>query len=301
PDAVASQIQRRFPQYLGSARTARRHLAEMQSLGYLAVAPTRGVSPLWPKVYYVTGRGVRKLRDALAAKGRPWRAVRVDRRSWHSQEGYSADHVLHEILLTEFLLAVWQTAAGRDDLELLKIERRSLARHPSFEVGIGGRRSRLIPDAMFLFHQQDRGMMCCYVEMDNGTMNRKQLSRKFQRYDAWSRTPAGQDWLVNLYRHHGAQNPRPMFRVLVVARDRAGVDDERRLMEVQAAVLDCPSIAERTWLTTVTDLQSKQNDRLPLDSPIWRMAQDTRSRSSIGNECEFPAANLCLFKRVSVP
>jgi hypothetical protein len=47
--AVAAQIQRRFREYLPSDRTARRHLAEMEALGWLDVAPTLGVSPLWPK------------------------------------------------------------------------------------------------------------------------------------------------------------------------------------------------------------------------------------------------------------
>ena len=111
--AVASQIQRRFSTVLRSDRTARRHLEELEALGYLATAPMRGVSPLFPKVYFITGRGVRKLRESLAAQGKPWKAVRVDRRGRNTEEGYSADRVIHEILTTEFLLAVWQTVRRR--------------------------------------------------------------------------------------------------------------------------------------------------------------------------------------------
>ena len=59
--AIASQIQRRFTTILKSDRTARRHLAEMEALGYLDVITTRSVSPLWPKVYCVTKRGARRL------------------------------------------------------------------------------------------------------------------------------------------------------------------------------------------------------------------------------------------------
>src|SRR4051812_45089343 len=70
--AVASQVQRRFTSVLRSDRTARRHLQEMESLGYLGVAPARGVGPLFPKVYYVTGRGVRRLSDSLAERGHSW-------------------------------------------------------------------------------------------------------------------------------------------------------------------------------------------------------------------------------------
>ena len=41
--AVAFQIQRRFSDTLRSDRTTRRHLEELEALGYLAVAPARGV------------------------------------------------------------------------------------------------------------------------------------------------------------------------------------------------------------------------------------------------------------------
>ena len=55
-------------------------LEEMESLGYLNIVPTRNTSPLFPKVYYVTGKGVRKLRDAYAAQGKTWEASRIDRK-----------------------------------------------------------------------------------------------------------------------------------------------------------------------------------------------------------------------------
>ena len=163
--AVASQIQRRFSDVLRSDRTARRHLEELEALGYLAATPARGVSPLFPKVYYVTGRGVLKLRKSLAFQGKTWRAGRVDRRGHNAHEGYAADRIIHEILTTEFLLAVWQTVHGRTDLELLTIQRRSLAKHPALRVAINGHDTRLIPDAMFLFRHTGGGMVCCFVEM----------------------------------------------------------------------------------------------------------------------------------------
>ena len=110
--AVASQIQRRFSDVLRSDRTARRHLEEMEALGYLGVAPARGVSPLFPKVYYVAGRGVRRLQECLADHGKTWEATRVDRRSRHTHEGFGAEQLIHEIFITEFLLAIWQ--AGQE-------------------------------------------------------------------------------------------------------------------------------------------------------------------------------------------
>lgn len=268
--AVASQIQRRFRNVLRSDRTARRHLGELESLGYLAAAPTRGVSPLFPKVYFVTGRGVKKLRESLAAQGKSWQAVRVDRRGRNAQEGYAADHILHEVLITEFLLAVWQTVHGRADLELLTIQRRSLAKHPAFRLSVHGRQTRLVPDAMFLFRQAGGGMVCCFVELDNGTMNQKQIRAKYARYLAWSQSTAGQQFLIDLYRRHGATEPRPTFRLLIIARSRTGKDDERRMAELWRPATNLPAAMQiRMWFTTVEELCRRQYETTPLEAAIW--------------------------------
>ncbi|MDA0836054.1 MAG: replication-relaxation family protein, partial [Planctomycetota bacterium] len=96
--AVANQIQRRFSKYLKSDRTARRHLAEMESLGYLSVVDSKNTSPLWPKVYFVTGRGVARLRKALHDQGQEWSEAAHDR---GRPDGYSAQHILHELLITD--------------------------------------------------------------------------------------------------------------------------------------------------------------------------------------------------------
>jgi hypothetical protein len=242
----------------------------LESLGLLAVAPARGVSPLFPKVYYVTGRGVLRLKKSLAEKGKPWESPVVDRRGRHAKEGYGADRIMHEILTTEFLLAVWQTLYGRPDLKLLTMQRRSLARHESFKVDLGTRKARLIPDAMFLFRQSEGGMACCFVEMDNGTMNRKKIEAKYARYAAWSESAEGKQYLLDLYRKHGAQNPRPAFRLLVIARSRTGRDDEGRLGELMVWAAKMPSsLKSRLWFTTVQELCRWQRNSLPLNGAIW--------------------------------
>ncbi len=102
--AVSSQIQRRFAKYLPSDRTTRRHLAEMESLGFLGGVETNNVSPLFPKVYFVTSRGLARLRQAFHDQGQGWSETAHDRRR---SDGVSAQHVLHEILTTELLLQTW--------------------------------------------------------------------------------------------------------------------------------------------------------------------------------------------------
>jgi hypothetical protein len=289
---VSSQVQRRFSQYLRSSRTTRRHLEEMESLGYLGVVPTRNTSPLFPKVYYVTGKGVRQLRQAYAAQGKTWEASRIDRKGRNVKEGYSADHVVHEILLTEFLLAVWQTVQGRPDLELLTMQRRSLAKHPAFHISFGNRTSQLKPDALFMFRQRAGGMLICCVEMDTGSMNAKQIRAKFARYDAWSQSAPGQQYLVDLYEQHGAKKPRPTFRLLMVTQSRTGLDDGRRLAGLCAAANRGPaSVRKRIWLTTVAALREQQQD--PLNANIW-LRPDESSWLAKSNRIEKPLAHFVL-------
>lgn len=273
--AVASQIQRRFSSILRSDRTTRRHLEELESLGYLGVVPARGVGPLFPKVYYVTGRGVRRLREALSERGKFWHAGDVDRRGRDADEGYAAEHIVHEVIITEFLLAVWQTIEKRSDLELLTVQRRSFANHPAFQLVIGGKTTRVVPDAMFLFRHQRQAMCCCFLELDNGTMNGKQLRAKFIRYASWSQSAPGQQYLVNLYQQFGAKEPRPTFRLLVAARSRTGRDDDGRLSEVRnAANRVSTSMRKRIWLTTVAALREHQRDDYPLGANVWRRLAD---------------------------
>lgn len=270
--AVASLIQRRFADVLRSDRTARRHLEEMEALGYLGVAPARGVSPLFPKVYYVAGRGVRRLRDCLAAQGKSWKATRVDRRGRHAREGYGAEQLVHEIFITEFLLSVWQMGESDSNVKVLTMQRRSLAKHPAFQFTMAGRTTQLIPDAMFLVRHNPGGMACYFVEMDNGSMNRKQLQAKFQRYVGWSKSAAGQQYLVDLYRRHGATDPRPVFRLLVVVKSRTITDDQRRFAEIAAVVKRLPGpIRNRLWLTTVTRIQANHDTEGVFASSLWQV------------------------------
>lgn len=272
--AVASQIQRRFADVIKSSRTARRHLEELQGLGYLGVTPGRGVGPLFPKVYYVTRRGLCRLRKSLATQGKPWQESTVDRRGRHSREGYASDHLIHELLITEFLLALWQTADRWNDLKLLTIQRRSVAKHPAFQLTVSGRQVRLIPDAMFLF-EQTSGKCCCFLELDNGTMNAKQIKQKFLRYERWSQSMTGRQYLLDLYRSYGASEPRSTFRLLIVARSRTGLDDERRLVELATVAKQVSSeLQPRIWLTTVATIARRQHDERPLEGQLWLRYHD---------------------------
>jgi hypothetical protein len=269
--SVASQIQRRFHNILTSDRTTRRHLSEMEALGYIDVVTTRSVSPLWPKVYFVTKRGAQRLRQELAARGKPGHVIRVDR---SRGEGYSAEHVVHEILATEFLLAVWQTIEARGDIELLQTERRSLGGNPAFKVGVNGTATAVEPDAMFVYRKRERGAMCCFVELDNGTMSTRQMQAKFRRYEAWLNSSHGQHFLIEVYKQYGAKEPRPVCRILLVANTEGEKANESRLPDLLAASVRHEEVRQRLWITTTTDLRHEQFSDAPLGNVPWYLAHD---------------------------
>src|SRR5262249_13695034 len=188
------------------------------------------------KIQFSVGR----LRESLSKQGKTWRPSRVDRRSRDSNEGYTAERIIHELLITEFMLVVWQTIEIRPDLELLTVERRSLAKHSAFRLVMGKHSTRVTPDAMFLFRYKQGGMCCCFLEMDNGTMNAKQVRAKFARYCAWSQSVRGQQYLINLYQQYGAKESRVTYRLLIVARSRTGLHDDGRLSELLIAANRAP-------------------------------------------------------------
>ncbi len=270
--AVASQIQRRFAKYLPSDRTARRHLAEMESLGFLSVVETNNVSPLWPKVYFVTSRGLARLKKALNEQGQEWSETVRDRRR---SDGVSAQHILHEVMTTEFLLLASEATQASNDLEILTIQRRSLAKHDAFKVIVGGQSTRLQPDGMFLYRQQEKGMMACFVEMDLDSMSLKQMSAKFRRYQAWAESPVGNSYVKALYGRHGATAPSAAFRILMVVSSRDRQTEHQRLTRLVALAGKLPSeIRNRIWLTTVSDIHTKGGPSPLFMAPIWRRPRD---------------------------
>jgi hypothetical protein len=89
--------------------------------------------------------------------------------------------------------------------------------------------------------------------------------------------------LVDLYRRYGAREPRPTFRLLVVARSRTGLDDDGRLASLLSEADGAPAdLRGRMWLTTVAALRRHQQDHRPLDATVWlRPGDPRRSTNSV--------------------
>lgn len=257
--ATTSQVQRRFADKMKSDRTARRHLAEMQEcLGYLDLVPTP--SPLWPKVYSVSGRGMRKLAHTFQKKQPSWTAPVNDRK----RIGFSIHHVYHELACTEFLLQVHESAKAIG-AELLDMQRRSLVRNDVFRLPAESG-SRLVPDGMFLLRTGD-GMICSFLELDTGSMSLTALADKLHRYSLWSTTEHGQSFVSDQYRKHGALNPQARFRIALICSDSHQADGTKRLQALIGVAKQLPQSFRKTlWLTTAMAVRDSEN---PLAIRIW--------------------------------
>jgi hypothetical protein len=257
--ATASQVQRRFTNILKSDRTARRHLAEMQeSLGYLDLVPTP--SPLWPKVYSVSWRGMRKLTQAFQKKESSWKPQVNDRR----RIGFSIHHVYHELACTEFLLQVNESAKAMG-VELLEVQRRSLVKNDAFRLptGSGG---RLVPDGMFLLRTK-HGMICTFLELDTGSMSIASVSEKLARYTAWADSELGKQFVIELYRRNGAADPQRRFRIAVICGGNNRADGQQRLGTlIRIAEGLSEPVRGAIWLTTAVAIRDADN---VLKRNIW--------------------------------
>jgi hypothetical protein len=205
-------------------------------LGYLKTAPVRSTSPNFPFVYAATRRGLQLVADAYQQLGIAWREPLPETRK---QKGIALASILHELLTTEFELAVWKTAESRGDLDCLFTERRYFQRDKQLHFEHEGHRQMVVPDAGFLVKAQNQTskqlddfspstLFLHFVELDNGTMPLNRILKKFQMYDLWTRSQEGQDQLENIFSRHVNRRPNPNYRLLVIAHGGFAGGDSRR-------------------------------------------------------------------------
>lgn len=283
---TASQIQRRFPEWLRTSRTTQWQLANLVQLGFLAIAPVRSTSPNFPFVYFATGRGVRLINDIYAAHNLDTRYPIGEGRK---ASGVAVDSILHELLLSEFELAVRKTVESRTDLTLLTTERRYYRRDRQLRFSHAGRTRLVIPDAGFMIRignpalgmSQNHSLATFlnFVELDNGTMPPGRVLEKLQLYAAWSTSESGNKYLQQSYDCYGATVPRAGFRLLVIVHDKQCPDgDSRRLATLFQQALELPvAMRDRLWFATAADLRTQQFRCPPLEGEIWYRGRDARS------------------------
>ena len=274
--AIASQVQRRFAKYMPSERTAQYQLANLVRLGYLRTASVRSTSPNFPYVYHATSRGVRLIRDSYRGLGKDWQGASSEGTHAH---GVALPSILHELLLTEFDLAVGEGIERRPDLQRLFVERRYFQSGKQLHFKHEGRRQSIIPDSGFLVRVNDASpqasrLVMHFTELDNGTMSLARLHEKMWHYALWSRSDAGANYLRELGHRYGAT---VQFRLLLIARGNTAAGDSGRLVDTFIESLELPSsMRDRIWLTTVEALGGQHFDGTA-NVPIWLRLRQARS------------------------
>ena len=237
---------------------------EMETLGLLDVQPVNSISPLLPKIFLVTAKGRRHLKTAFAKQGKSWEEAATDRRR---TTGQSFVHVWHELAITEFLLSVWESVQAHPDWQLPVLERRSLIKHPAFELNRSGCH-RLTSDGLFLINHS-KGRIVSLLEIDTGTESQRQLAKKLESYRLWSESRLGQEYLCDLYRRAGAANPKPNFRLLFVIAPKVIGSEETRLEQFHQLVTEQPDwLQKRIWYTSAVQLRVTKTSRV-LNAPLW--------------------------------
>lgn len=245
--ALASQVQRRFADVLPLDRTARLHLQTLVANGDLSVLRQHGLGQ--PNVYQVTKQGLRR-GEAVTNDGSPRR-----RRP-------TGSHLIHELLITEVATAVVAATRNRPDVSIPWELRFGLCKVAVFRG--------LVPDYAFLIAHQ-RGLIACLAEISSGEESPTRLGQKLERYADWAASPEASQFLIDLYRRHGAHSPRPRFRLLVIAQNRRTGNDEVRLRQVlrECAGLERSMVA-RVWVTTAQRLTQADS----IDARVWTRGED---------------------------
>jgi hypothetical protein len=128
----------------------------------------------------------------------------------------------------------------------------------------------LIPDYAFLIrHRLD--MNAYLVEVSSGEESITRFRQKLIAYELWIESEASQQFLVELYRKHGAQQPRPQFRLLCVMHNRRDQRDDIRLRDLVYAAADVPTkVRRKTWCTTAQAIIETAD----ISAPIWLRLKD---------------------------
>lgn len=256
--ALAVHVQRQFRNLFGTDRTTRMHLQTLVARNHLAVLSGRGIGQA--NVYLLTERGLRTLQRHAAETADDERRPRR-----HLPTG---SHLTHELLITELAVSLTDAIRTRPDLTLPWAARFDLTEHDAFRS--------LVPDYAFLL-KHAQGLLACFVEVFSGEESPTRIGQKLQAYATWAVSPETQDFLVDLYRTHGAEQPRPHFRLLIVAHDRRTGNDQSRLRQILAQALSLPrAMRQRLWAVTVADLAAARN----IDAPVWFRARDLEPRDA---------------------
>lgn len=245
--ATAGQVFRFLPDLFKSDRSARMHLQTLAVSGELAVVRSRGMGAV--NLYLITRRGLRAVADG-------------DGLTTVSRRHPSGTHLGHDLIGTELFLKFVESSRRIPGMSIAWSERFAFHRYPCFQT--------VIPDgALLIKHPQ--GQLVYFAEVSSGEDSTTRLSEKLSSYELWTETDESKQFLIELYREHGAIQPRPQFRLLFVLHHRLGLSSDVRLRQLLYSAAEVsPAMRRRMWCTTTDFLASTP----AMTSPIWLRLSD---------------------------
>lgn len=256
--ALASHVERVFPDRFRNGRTTRLHLQTLVEAGELAVAPRAHLSG--PNVYLLAPRGLANwlelsgetpVTDTPARRRRP-----------------NGSHLLHELLITEFAVSILEAVRARQDLSICWDERFELVARPAFQD--------LVPDYSFHFRVANGAQLICLAEISAGEDSPRKLATKLDKYVRWLASDVAKNFLLQSYKAQGAQTPQPVFRLLFIVHNRRGTDNARLRQLLREVSSQNEALRARIWATTVENLATAN----AILQPVWIRARDLVSTSN---------------------
>lgn len=262
---IAEQLQRRFPERLGTLRTAQKHAKALVERGLLARAPIRSLLPTFSHVYFTTPHGLTVIDEVYRRQtGWAWPGGRGEQH--RPSRLYNVNHIEQELALTDPDLAIHRTVSTRPDVTLANTVRRY---HQELSFRHKQKQVVVRPDAGYdvIHERQGRTWLdACFVELDRGTCTQRHWRDKMRRYDRCAASPAGAQYLAGLHQQYrDGSTYRPNFRLLVVTHAHAREGDN--LHRLVVLLTECLQLSDamqaRIWATRYSDIG--QN----VDEAIW--------------------------------
>lgn len=253
--ATANLIQRTWPQDFPYHKKTMRCLRSLVDRGLLR--ERRPVSKFDDIIFTITEDGYRYCRDlpGIDLGAIPYR--------YEEPTGKQADH---ELLITQTAVLLYEYAMTRSGLRILEDGRFG---------NEGGVFSTKIPDYRFL-SEDANGKMFRIVEVVSGLESSSDIRAMFEGWDAWSQTEEAKQYLLSLYRRHGAMHPVPEFRVtcIIHSRNWKYTDAWKERLTLQQTLYVSPQLQGRVETATLDALSAAIDNDLGINHPVWHRGND---------------------------
>lgn len=193
--------------------------------------------------------------------------------------------ILHELSISELAIARYEFVRECPTAQILEEGRfsllpRSLTESKSKDSNLGFNNvfDRLVPDYWYL--KRDRqGLMFRCEEHFVGEASTTRIKEKLLEYALWARREDVRQFLLHLYRMHGAKRPQPAFEVHCVLQSRSFqcTDDDKLRATLAQTLLVPADMQGRIWTTTRQHLDEAVDTIDGFNTPVWYRGKDLMS------------------------